>query len=52
MKLYVVEGGWNYEGNEVIGVYDNKDVAEKVCNEVEGYEWVDVKEVILNEKVN
>lgn len=51
MKLYIVEGGWLYEGSEVIGVYDNEVMAKKVCDESEGYGWVDVRVVMLNEKV-
>ena len=54
MDLWIVLGGWDYEGEEVIGVYDNEalanEVSEKEYNKG-GYNYVNVEKVLLNERV-
>lgn len=54
MNLFIVVGGWNYEGEEVIGVYDSESVANEVADAAYaagGYEYVDIRLAFLNQKI-
>lgn len=31
--VFLVIGSWDYEGNRVLGVYDNSDAASSACDE-------------------
>lgn len=48
MKVLVLECGWNYDGNEVIGVYkERKDAeteSEKQMNSDRNFDWSNIEE--------
>ena len=49
MKLYVVIRGWDYEGfDEPIGVFDDKELAEKAKISYKHYDFKEILEYDLN----
>jgi hypothetical protein len=49
MKLFLAIVSWDYEGSEVIGVFDTKDAAQAACNRHKYKEGVwrgDCREVV------
>jgi len=52
MKVYLVEGGFNYENSTVFGVKSTPDKAERMRAEIEAesiYDWVSVSEFEVDE---
>lgn len=44
-KVYIVEGGFDYEGFDILGVYANKDDADAHCAKVQGqFDYTQVTE--------
>ena len=51
MTVYVVIGGWDYEGFNNLGVFDNEKDAQAFANESydsENYDYVDIEEHEIN----
>ena len=53
MKLYLAILSWDYEGSEVIGVFDTKEAAQSACGRHKDVDWRgntrEVVEMELNE---
>lgn len=61
MRVYVVQGGWDYEGSAILGVFSSKEEAEKIAQlardkkvdpygfgEGTRFDSVDIEEFVLN----
>jgi len=49
MKVYVLTGGWSYEGETVLGVFMRKKTAEKVSKEqAQRYDYCNIKQYEVN----
>lgn len=42
-SVWIVEGFWDYEGSEVVAVFDNEDAAIITARSTDGYDEVRVK---------
>lgn len=50
MKVWVLTGGWNYDGEEVIGVfYSERECQERADKVQASYDYVDWKEFVIGE---
>ncbi len=48
--LYVAKCGWDYEGFEIIGIFDSHEAAQSACDMYKPYkgDYTEVAEFILN----
>ena len=44
MKVYIAKGHLNYEGFEILGIFDSRVKAETACKNSTGWDWTDVEE--------
>ena len=52
MKLYIVIGMWDYEGGQVLGVYDSfKKAMERKSSTYEGFDDKNIETIELNEDI-
>lgn len=56
MQLYAVLGGWDYEGFEIVGIYDSQEKAEAAIQKVKDkqtgyvcvYDYIEIRLFELN----
>lgn len=52
MTVFVLCGGWDYEGQEVLGVYSSLEEAQVAGRAISGYDFAEVAEVQLGAPVD
>lgn len=51
MRVFVLLGGFDYEGESLLGVFDSREKAEAAELKAEGFDYLEVRECNLNELV-
>ncbi|AUR91256.1 hypothetical protein NVP1158O_29 [Vibrio phage 1.158.O._10N.261.45.E12] len=48
--VYVLLGGYDYEGEEVLGIYSTKEIAEDSAEvKKKGYDWISIEEYEIDQ---